>query len=310
MDEVRAGGGQQPGSSPEDHWSPVRERSTWERVRHSLWLAKLAIFGIVILVALIFLAVTAPVLSPHDPNEIVLDAKFTPPVWQNEGDWSYPLGTDKLGRDILSRLIYGVRISLVVGFGTVALGGFIGISLGLVSGYYGGWVDDGITLVAEIQLAFPSILLALVIMTVLGPGLRNVILVLSIAGWVIYSRVVRAEVFATKELTYVEAARVIGVSDLKLLYRHILPNVAASATVIASFAVASAIMAEAFLSFLGLGVGPEIPTWGGMLADGRDVIREAWWLATFPGLAIMVTVLGINVVGDWLRDFLDPRMRS
>ena len=255
------------------------------------------------------MAVAAPIAAPHDPNAIVLDAKLTPPVWQSGGTWEYPLGTDQLGRDILSRIMYGARISLLVGFATVLLGGFLGITLGLLSGYYGGILDDVITLIAEVQLAFPTILLALAIMAVLGPGLRNVIIVLSVSGWVIYGRVVRAQVLATKQLAYVEAARVIGVRNFNILFRHILPNVGASIIIIASFSVASAIMAEAFLSFLGLGVGLETPTWGGMLSEGRDLIREAWWLATLPGLAIMLTVLGINVVGDWLRDFLDPQLR-
>jgi peptide/nickel transport system permease protein len=287
----------------------VHERSGWDRLKRSLRPAKLAIVGLCVLAVVIVVAIFAPVLAPHDPNDILLDAKLTPPVWQSGGTWEYPLGTDKLGRDVLSRIMYGARISLVVGFGAVFFGGLIGVTLGLISGYYGGWVDDAITLLTEIQMAFPTILLALAIMAVLGPGLRNVIIVLSFAGWVAYDRVVRGQALAVREQLYVEAARVIGVRDWKILLRHILPNVAASVVIIGSFGVASAIISEAFLSFLGLGIGPETPTWGGMLADGRDLIREAWWLATLPGLAIMLTVLCINAVGDWLRDFLDPRLR-
>ncbi len=287
----------------------VHERSNWERIRRSLFPAKLAILGLFLLAGVVFMALSAPYLAPHDPNGILLDAKLKPPVWQKGGTWEYPLGTDKLGRDVLSRIMYGARVSLVVGFGAVLLGGLIGVTLGLLSGFYGGWIDDAITLLTEIQMAFPTILLAIAIMAVLGPGLRNVIIVLSFAGWVAYDRVVRGQTLTAREQLYVEAARVIGVRDWKILFRHILPNVAASVVIIGSFGVASAILAEAFLSFLGLGIGPETPTWGGMLADGRDLMREAWWLATLPGLAIMLTVLGINSVGDWLRDFLDPRLR-
>lgn len=293
----------------EERWAPSQQRSEWERAWQSLKPAKLAIMGFVLLIIITVVAVAAPFIAPHDPNEIVLDAKLTPPIWQSEGNWEYPLGTDKLGRDILSRLIYGARISLFVGFGSVLLGGLIGVTLGLIAGYYSGWIDEIVTLLTEIQLAFPTILLAIALMAVLGPGLRNVILILSITSWVVYGRVVRAQVLSTKELTYVEAARAIGGRDGRILFRHVLPNVAASIIIIASFAVANAIIAEAFLSFLGLGVGPDVPTWGGMLADGRDVLREAWWLATLPGLAIMFVVLAINVVGDWLNDFLDPQLR-
>lgn len=296
-------------AGPQIEWQPARERSGWKLVWRNLRPAYLAMFGMFLLAVVILMALLAPVLAPHDPNKIVLEAKLSPPAFQAEGSWEYPLGTDKLGRDILSRIMYGARISMIVGLGAVALGGLIGVTLGLLSGYYGGWIDDLITLIAEIQLAFPTILLALAMMAVLGPGLKNVIIVLSVSGWVTYGRVVRAQVLAVKGQTYVEAARSIGVPDGVILFRHVLPNVAASVIIIASFAVASAIMSEAFLSFLGLGVGPDVPTWGGMLADGRDLVREAWWLATLPGLAIMLTVLGINVVGDWLRDYLDPRLR-
>ncbi len=295
-------------ASDEQLWADEPRSSQWQRVLRSLRPAKLAVFGIILLFLITAVALAAPYIAPHDPNKVVLLDKLTPPVWQEGGTWEYPLGTDKLGRDILSRMIYGARLSLLIGFGSVALGGLLGTLLGLFSGYYGGLVDEGITLLTEIQLAFPTILLAIAMMAVLGPGVRNVILILSITGWVIYARVVRAQVLSVRELEYVEAAIVLGASDWRIVTRHILPNVLAPLIIIASFAVASAIISEAFLSFLGLGVEPDVPTWGGMLAEGRDVMREAWWLATLPGLAIMFVVLSINAVGDWLNDFLDPQI--
>jgi peptide/nickel transport system permease protein len=281
----------------------------WQRALQSLQEDKLAIFGLVLIGVILAMAVLAPLIAPHDPSALTLDDKLKPPVFQTGGTWQYPLGTDQLGRDILSRLIFGARISLIVGLGTMLLGGLVGTSLGLISGYYGGWIDEGISMVAEIELAFPFILLALSLMAVLGTGLKNVIIALSVSSWVTYGRVVRAQVLVAKKMTYVEAAQVIGARPMRILFRHLLPNVAASIIVIGSFAIASAIMSEAFLSFLGLGVGLETPTWGSMLSEGRELIRVAWWPATLPGLAIMLTVLGINVVGDWLRDFIDPRMR-
>jgi len=255
------------------------------------------------------MALAAPWLAPHDPRQQDLSLRLHPPGWAEGGDPSYPLGTDQMGRDILSRIIYGARVSLAVGFIAVAISGTLGVSLGLLSGYFGGRLDDIIMRVADIQLAFPFILLALAVMTVLGSGLRNIIIVLGITGWVQYGRIIRSEVLRLRSTEFIEAAHSIGNSDLAVIWRHLLPNVISSAIVIASLQVARVVVSESALTFLGLGIEPTIPSWGGMLSDGRDYINTQWWVSTFPGLALMLTVLGWNLVGDWLRDSLDPRAR-
>jgi peptide/nickel transport system permease protein len=289
------------------------QRSTRRRMPRalsSLFANKLATFGAVVLILVSFAALFAPIIAPHDPNQQVLADNRMPGIWSPEGSTEYLLGTDSLGRDIFSRILYGAQISLLVGLTAVALAGAIGITLGLISGYYGRFVDDVIMRVADVQLAIPFILLAIAILAVLGQGLQNVILTLGIANWVVYGRVVRGQVLSWKEKEFVEAARSIGARDMSIMLKHILPNTFASIIVIGSFAVAATILAEAALSFLGLGVPPSIPTWGGMVNRGRDnILTGEWWIYTFPGLAIMFTVLGVNVIGDWLRDYLDPRMR-
>jgi peptide/nickel transport system permease protein len=280
------------------------------RALSSLFANKLATFGAIVLIVVSFAAIAAPVIAPHDPTQQTLVDNKLPGIWSSEGSSTYILGTDSLGRDILSRIIYGAQISLLVGLTAVALAGAIGITLGVISGYYGRFVDDVIMRIADVQLAIPFILLAIAILAVLGQGLQNVILTLGIANWVTYGRVVRGQVLSWKEKEFVEAARSIGARDVSIMLKHILPNTFASIIVIGSFAVAATILAEAALSFLGLGVPPEIPTWGGMVNRGRDnILTGEWWIYTFPGLAIMLTVLGVNVMGDWLRDYLDPRMR-
>jgi peptide/nickel transport system permease protein len=289
--------------------APARRRLLPRWLR-SLLRARLAAVGVIVLAVVAVCAVAAPLLAPHDPkNGELIDSKISP-AWTDGGMGTYPLGTDMLGRDILSRMIYGARISLVVGFTAVAIAGAIGITAGLVSGYYRGYVDNVLMRLVEIQLAVPFILFALAILAVLGPGLKNLILVLGITGWVTYARVVRGQVLSYREKEFVEAARALGAGDLRIMFRHILPNTFASVIVIGSFAVAGTILAEASLSFLGLGVPPSTPTWGGMVADGREqILNNRWWMYIFPGAAIMLTVLAINSVGDWLRDFLDPRLR-
>ncbi len=211
---------------------------------------------------------------------------------------------------MLSRLIYGSRVSLIVGATSVLIAGVVGVVLGLLSGYYGGRVDSVISWLANVQLSFPFILLVIALVAVVGAGLMNVIIVLGFASWVIYQRVVRGEVLAIREREYIEAARVIGARDGRILVRHILPNLLTPLIVIATLQVAQMIIAESALSFLGLGVQPGIPSWGSMPADGRNYLTVAWWVATLPGLAIVMTVLAINVLGDWLRDELDPRLRT
>ena len=266
-----------------------------------------AIVGLAIIGLVAALAIFAPLVAPFDPNAQDVARRLRPPF---QADSAHLLGTDHVGRDVLSRIIHGTRVALLVAVAAVALSGAIGIVLGLISGYYGGLADDLIGWVGSVELAFPFILLAIAVVAVLGPGLFNLIVVLSIVAWVVYARIVRAEVLVQREQEYVHAARVLCAGDVRLLFRHVLPNVLTPVIVIATFEVARMIISEASLSFLGLGVEPSIPSWGSMLADGRQYLATAWWIATFPGLGIMLTVLAINLVGDWLRDVLDPRLRT
>jgi peptide/nickel transport system permease protein len=267
------------------------------------------IVGALILVVLVAVAALADVIAPHEPNLVEVANRLRPPIWSAGASPGYVLGTDAVGRDILSRIMYGARLSLLVGILATLFSGGLGLVLGLIAGYRGGLIGDVIMRVAEIQLAFPFILLAITFLVVLGAGVANLVLVLSIAGWVVYARVVRAQTLSWREKEFVEAARCLGANDLTIVFKHILPNIAAPLIILASFSVATNVLAEASLSFLGLGVPPSVPSWGAMLADARSYLRDAWWLATFPGLALMLTVLATNVVGDWLRDYLDPRLR-
>jgi peptide/nickel transport system permease protein len=271
---------------------------------------KTALIGAIIVSIVIISALLAPFISPHDPNASDLSKRLLPPSWEEKGVQEHFLGTDHLGRDILSRIIYGTRISLIVGIITVLISGIFGTILGLIGGYYRGFIDSFLMRLTEIQLAFPFILLALAIMAVLGPGLKNVIIVLSITGWVMYTRLVRGEVLLIRELEYVKATKALGQKSRKIIFNHILPNVFPTIIVVGTLRIANMIIAEASLTFLGLGVESSIPTWGSMLADGRNYITTSWWVAAFPGIAIMLTVLGINLLGDWLRDVLDPRLKT
>jgi len=250
-------------------------------------------------------ALGAPVLAPHNPETADLRARLTPPAWLAPGS-SYLLGTDAIGRDMLSRIIYGARISLEVGLVSVALSSVVGTALGLVGGYYGGWWDEAMMRLADLQLSFPFILFALVVIAVLGPGLGRIIFVLAVTQWASYARLVRSEALAVKEADYIQAARALGIRDGRIIWRHMLPNVLGAVMVLATLSIANNILLEAALTFLGLGVDPAVPSWGGMLADSRNYIQTAWWDSTFPGLAIMLAVMGFNLVGDWLRDRLSP----
>lgn len=289
-------------------WEAASARGRRRNARlHRFMHAGGAPFGLLVLTLVLLCALAAPVIAPHDPDAQDVLSRLVGPL--NDGS-GYPLGSDQLGRDILSRLVFGSRVSLLVGAASVLIAGTIGVFLGLLSGYYGGRTDSAISWFANVQLSFPFILLVIALVAVVGAGLMNVIIVLGLASWVVYQRVVRAEVLALREREYVEAARATGAGNGWILVRHILPNVMTPIIVIGSLQVAQMIIAESALSFLGLGVQPHIPSWGSMLADGRNYLTVAWWVATLPGLAIVVTVLAINLLGDWLRDELDPRLRT
>lgn len=298
-----------PGKAASEAWEPATRPSLLQSIWQSLRRTPVVIVAFFLLLGVIFMAGTSPYLAPQDPTEVHLLDRLKPPGFVDESQQIHYLGTDHLGRDLLSRLMYGARISLMVGATTVLIGGILGLLLGMVSGYYGGVLDDVIMRLADIQLAFPSILLYIAVLAVLGPGLNKVILILGFTGWVTYGRVARGEVLSVREREYVQSARAIGASNARIMRLHILPNILAPLIIVASFAVANNIIAEASLSFLGLGVPPSVPTWGAMLAESLDYLRHAWWPVTFPGLAIMVTVLSINVIGDWLRDYLDPKLK-
>lgn len=273
--------------------------------------ARWPIFAVIFLLVASIAAALGPLLSPFDPNRQNLLLRLADPLAVGPDGGVFWLGSDALGRDVLSRLLYGARVSLTVGFAAISVGGTIGIVAGLLAGYFGGWVDDLVMRLGDIQLAFPFILLAIMFLVVLGSGVWNLILVLGVGQWVTYARIVRADTLSLREKEFVEAARALGDSTPSIIFRTILPNILAPLTVIASFNVASVILSEAALSFLGLGVPPDVPTWGSMLAESRDtLVANKWWLAVFPGVAIMLTVLSFNILGDWLRDFLDPRLRE
>lgn len=281
------------------------------RAGRSMVAAKWPLFALAILFVVVVVAIFGPWLSPLDPNRQNIMMRLAGPMAPGPNGATFVMGSDALGRDVLSRLLYGARVSLMVGISAILVGGTIGTVAGLVSGYFGGWIDDVIMRLGDIQLAFPFILLAIMFLVVLGPGLVNLILVLGIGQWVTYARIVRAQTLSLREKEFVEAARAMGDSTSSIMFRTILPNIVAPLTVIASFNVASVILAEASLSFLGLGVPPETPTWGSMLAQSRDqLIANKWWLAVFPGMAIVATVLSFNIIGDWLRDLLDPRLKE
>ncbi|HET6366351.1 MAG TPA: ABC transporter permease [Pseudomonadales bacterium] len=287
---------------------PFAERE-WVRVVTRLVRRRTALFGLIVVLAVLVAAVFASFVSPFDPLAQDIGQRLKEPGWQDAQGRIHPLGTDHLGRDILSRIIHGSRIALLVGLAAVAISGVLGMAVGLVSGYFGGRVDDFFMRLADVQLAFPFILLAIAVIGVLGPSLRNIIIVIGVSSWVVYARVVRGEVLSIREREFVQAAVALGSRDYRVLVRHVLPNAFTPWLVVATLDMARVIVIESALSFLGLGVQPPTPTWGGMLADGRVYLSTAWWLATFPGLAILVTVLGINLLGDGLRDTLDPRLK-
>jgi peptide/nickel transport system permease protein len=261
-----------------------------------------------ILAIFLFVGLFGPLLTPHDPEEINLSDSLKPPVGWG-GTWTHPLGTDDLGRDVLSRLVYGARVSLLVSLAVVFLAGVIGVGIAVFAGYKGGRLDAFLMRTTDASLAFPVLLLAIVIVGIYGPSTTIVIIVLVVAGWPTYARVLRSEVLRIRSMDFVSMARAMGGDTKWVIRRHVLPNILATLLVLASLAVGLAIIAEGSLSFLGLGVPPPAPSWGGMLADGRAHVTDAWWLPTFPGIALSITVLAANMLGDWLRVHNDPTTR-
>lgn len=288
---------------------PTASKTSGRRWVRSLRKSLNGMVGLAIVVVILFVTVFGDVVAPHDATQHNLRSRFAPPG-HTDARGTYVLGTDQLGRDILSRIIAGTRITVIIGVASVLIAGAIGVVYGLVAGFFGGWVDDLLMRFADAFLAIPFIVLVVAAAGVLGAGLGTLILILGFTRWVTYARVVRGETLAARELEYVTAARALGQSNWLIMFRHILPNVTASILVIATLMVATTVLAESALSFLGLGVQPPAVTWGLMLADGRQYIGSAWWMTTFPGIAITITVLGVVFLGDWLRDVLDPRLQG
>lgn len=281
-----------------------------QRALSSLLASKVALVSLALVVGLVIVATFAHWISPHAPGEMSLVNRRLYPAFAATGKTNpaYLLGTDGLGRDILSRLIYGARMTLIVAFSSVLLGGLIGVMAGLLAGYFGKWADAIIMRLADLQLAFPSLLLGLIAMALLGSGVVELVIVIALTQWAVYARVVRSEVLKVKQLEFVQGARALGAGKWRIIFRHVFPNTVASMLVVASFSLAMAIYYEAALSFFGLGVPPAIPTWGNMLADARDIIFRDFYAPLWPGLAITATVLAFNLLGDWVRDFFDVRI--
>ena len=285
-------------------YAPPRMANVWRRAR------RLPLVPITMLMFLLVIpALAAPQVAPYDPLKGSLAKRLKAPAWQAGGTWEHPLGTDKLGRDILSRIIHGARVSLAVSMVAILVGGAIGTALGLISGYFGRWVDSLIMRLVDISLSLPTILLALVLVAAVGPSFGTVIIVLVILLWARYARLVRAETLGIKERDFIQRARVAGASHARIMLKYIFPNVVNSLIVLATLQVGYVILLESALSFLGAGLPRPTPAWGLMIADGRELIVTAWWVSMFPGLAIMLTVLALNLLGDWLRDHFDPKLR-
>ncbi len=285
--------------------APKRAATLWQRFLRS----RRAVTGLTILLVITAVALLAPLIAPYPAGQQDTSRIQLPPLSTSESNTFHLLGTDALGRDLLSRMMFGGRISLLVGITVVSVAGLIGVPLGLLSGFFGKFLDTLIMRLVDVQLAVPFILLAIAIMAILGTGLWNVILVLGVSSWVGYARIVRGTVLSLREQPFIEAGRCVGMSNRRLILRHLLPNVWTPVIVLATQGVGGAILAESSLTFLGLGISPLIPTWGAMVADGRNYLTTAWWISTFPGLLLTVTVLAIYFLGDGLRDVLDPRLR-
>jgi peptide/nickel transport system permease protein len=269
------------------------------------------LFGFVLVALFILTALLAPFLGLPSPTRSSLAARMTAPTWSGLfSPGPHPLGTDELGRDILSRIAHGSQVTLIIACSAVVLGGVVGVLLGIIAGYFRGTVDRILMRIVDIQLSLPLMLLALLVVAALGPSTRNLIIVLALTSWLRYARIIRGQVLALREREFILSAHAIGAGTWRIMLRHLLPNVLTPALVVATLELARIIIMDAALSFLGLGVQPPNPSWGRMLSDGRVYISTAWWIVTFPGIAILLTVLSVNLLGDWLRDHFDPKLRS
>jgi len=296
-----------PASAPADAGAPALTAPRTSRARLTRWMA---LGGGVFVLVLVVVALAAPLIAPYDPIRQSLRGRLSAPTFAGADGKAHLLGTDHLGRDVFSRVIYGARVSLLVGFAAVVVGGLIGASLGLLAGFRGGWTDSMIMTLADAQLAFPFILLAIGIIAVLGPSFLTLIVVIGLSGWVTYARVLRSQVLVLRSREFVDAIHALGGSVARVIARHVLPNVLSSLVVIATLELARAIVLEATLSFLGLGVQPPTPSWGGMVQEGREYLDSAWWISTAPGIVLMLTSIVVSRTGDWLRDLLDPTLRG
>lgn len=290
-----------------DAVSMKRSRPGW---LHLLMVSKTGMAGVAIVATVVLVAIFAPFIAPHDPATMDLMSMFAPPMWLEGGSLSHPLGTDNLGRDVLSRIIYGSRTSLIVGVCAVIVAGCLGTLLGLIAGFYRGWIGNAIMRVTDSLLALPAMLIMLVIVGVFGPSLVTLIFVMGCTKWVPFTRLTRGEVLSLRERDFVRAAYSIGTPNSTIMFRHLLPNVLSTIIVVATLSVGTAIISESSLSFLGLGIQPPDVSWGYMLSEGQTHLSTSWWIATFPGVAISITVIGFIFLGDWLRDATDPRLQG
>lgn len=281
-----------------------------KRLLGELWRDKAGSTGVALIAGLLLMAAAAPLIAPYSPTAQDLRARLVPPAWEEGGSWKHALGTDHLGRDVLSRVIHGSQVSLAVGAAVVLTAGAFGVVLGLIAGYHGGRIDSFIMRWIDTQVAFPGLLIALIILAVIGPSLPTVILVLSLNGWMVYGRMTRGLVLSVRQTAYVEAAEMVGCSATRVIFRHILPNLTSPLLTLAILEFARIVLAEAALSFLGMGIQPPATSWGLDVASGKNYMFRAWWLVTFPGIAISTTVLAINLVASWLRLISDPQERE
>ncbi|HEV8142009.1 MAG TPA: ABC transporter permease [Methylomirabilota bacterium] len=285
---------------------PDVEARPASRARARRW----PVVSVAIIAVFVLAAVLAPLLNLADPYEQSLRQKFRPPVWEERGSWAHPLGTDRLGRDMLARMVWGSRTSLAAGVLTVLLASVVGATIGLVAGYHGGRVDATLMRMTDATLSFPIILLALILAVTVGPSFVNVVIAIAVILWARYARVIRGQVLTLMELDFIAQARIAGAGATRIIWHHLLPNTLNTLVVLVTLQIGYVIIVEASLSFLGAGIPPPTPAWGSMIAEGRDFVTSAWWVSFLPGLAILLVVLAFNLLGDWLRDTLDPKLRQ